>query len=215
MGDSITVRTVTVLLALLLTHFPKAANALDFERRTLEDGRVIVFATGKFVDGDASRLNTALLPSGSVDEVWFRSPGGLERSGYQVGRLLRRKQMTVRVPAGSTCASACTDAFLGGLFRYADRDRSIGVHMATRSRSEQTQNTVTSLVTQEGDEGAEEVIAFFEQSGAKGAAAWTSYVMEMGASKKLVEAAVKVPAGDMLWLTRQQMFDFNVVNVVE
>lgn len=80
------------------------------------------------------------------DEVWLFSGGGNLNQGIEIGRLLRRARMTVRVPNVSrvrtamqwpkpsgevACVSACTVAFMGGLFRYLDPDATYEVHSAS------------------------------------------------------------------------------------
>jgi hypothetical protein len=95
--------------------------------------------------GDTAEL-TQWLASGSFSEVWLYSGGGNLQTGVEIGRLLRRERMTVRVPnrlrverawtwtdsnADVICASSCTVAFMGGQFRYMDVGASYMVHSAS------------------------------------------------------------------------------------
>lgn len=62
------------------------------------------------------------------DEVWLYSGGGHLDAGIDMGRVLRRHGMTVRVVRGTRCVSACTVAFMGGLFRFVDEGATYEVH---------------------------------------------------------------------------------------
>jgi hypothetical protein len=64
-------------------------------------------------------------------EVWLVSGGGNLFAGIEMGRILRQHQMTVRVPAGMHCASACTVAFMGGFFRFLSPGATYEVHAAS------------------------------------------------------------------------------------
>ena len=83
-----------------------------------------------FTKGDAARLAAALMAR-SYDEVWLSSGGGSLDEGIAVGEVFRRFQVTVRVPPGHSCVSACTVAFLGGVFRYVDPGATYEVHAAS------------------------------------------------------------------------------------
>ncbi len=84
-------------------------------------------------EGDAVRLSRELSRRDiKYKEVWLQSGGGHLAEGIAVGRVLRQKVATVRVPKGANCASSCTVAFLGGLFRFIDDSASFVVHSASR-----------------------------------------------------------------------------------
>lgn len=84
-------------------------------------------------EGDAARLSRELSRRDiSYKEVWLQSGGGHLAEGIAVGRVLRQKGATVRVPKRANCASSCTVAFLGGLFRFIDDSTSFVVHSASR-----------------------------------------------------------------------------------
>jgi len=198
--------------ALVLLAVAPVASALDLEQVELRDGRRVVVAKGEFVDGDSQRLGGLITLAGRIDEVWFHSGGGLEIEGYRIGKLIRQTGLATRVPKGAKCASACTDAFLGGMLRFVDDERSVGIHMPTASHNQGLRSRVQGAVRQGGDAGAGEVIRHFEGAGARSAADWTRYVMSMGVSIRLVDKAVQVPANQMHWLSRSEMRSFNVTN---
>jgi hypothetical protein len=83
-------------------------------------------------EGDAVRLDRELSRRDiHYKEVWLQSGGGHLNEGLAVGRVLRQHGATVRVPMRATCASSCTVAFLGGLFRLIDDSTSFVVHSAS------------------------------------------------------------------------------------
>ena len=93
-------------------------------------GGRLVLDRNNFREGDAAELERQLR-SGRYEEVWLASGGGSLAEGIKIGQLLRRVQMTVRVPAGQSCVSACTVAFLGGAFRFVDPGASYEMHAAS------------------------------------------------------------------------------------
>lgn len=90
----------------------------------------------QFFEGDSGRLRAALYSRKAAgrlpDEVWLYSGGGDLNEGILIARLLRQFQLTVRVRAGTACISACTVAFMGGLFRFIDPGATYEVHSASR-----------------------------------------------------------------------------------
>lgn len=84
----------------------------------------------QFSPGDTDKLGR-YLQNGRYDEVWFASGGGSLFEGIRIGNLLRSRQLTTRVPAGFDCVSACTVAFLGGVFRFVDETGHYRMHAAS------------------------------------------------------------------------------------
>ncbi len=200
------------------------AAALEFKLLTLPSGQRVVLARDfkdakgeriGFARGDAKRFEEFVQRTGRVDEIWFNSGGGDVEAGYGIGRAIRKRGLATRVPADAICASACVDAFVGGVVRFADEEKTIGIHMGTRSRNPGTQAVVRAAVELLGELGAAEIVREFEQDGAVAAAFWTRYVMEMGVSIRIVEVASAVSANSMHFLTFQEMRSLNVVNTRE
>jgi hypothetical protein len=102
----------------------------DCGKQGFEDGKCDESET-MFFKGDSARL-TQVLTGRSFDEIWLASGGGNLDEGIGVGEVLRRFQATVRVPPGHRCVSACTVAFLGGVFRYLDEKATYEVHAGSR-----------------------------------------------------------------------------------
>ncbi len=210
-ASGVTMRKVAAaILSALLAVGPAAA--LELKQLDLNDGRHVIFAQGVFEEGDSARLKTQIARTQRLDEIWFHSGGGLEIEGYRIGNLIRESGLATRVPRTAKCASACTDAFLGGILRFVDQEKSVGIHMPRAAHSEGLRSRVRTVVRESGDQGAGEVIRHFEREGARSAAEWTRYVMQMGVSIRLVDKAVQVPASQMHWMTWDEMRSFNVIN---
>lgn len=200
------------------------AAALEFKLLDLPSGQRVVLlrdfkdAKGErigFARGDARRFEEFLQRHPRVDEIWFNSGGGDVDAGYGIGQAIRKRGLATRVPADAICASACVDAFVGGVVRFADGNKSIGIHMGTRSRNPGTRAVVRAAVELLGELGAAEIVREFEQDGATAAAFWTRYVMQMGVSIRIVDVASAVSANSMHFLTFEEMRSLNVVNTRE
>ena len=143
-------RPLSLLLLLMLLCIGSSVKALMFESAKLSDGRTVLLLHDcsdrnkknsckkymtMFYRGDADRLS-AHLSSHRYDEIWLWSGGGNLDEGVKVGEVLRRFQATVRVPNGKYCISACTVAFMGGLFRFVDKEATYEVHAYSRYSGE-------------------------------------------------------------------------------
>ncbi len=100
--------------------------------------------------GDAVALQ-AHLQRQRFEEVWLFSGGGDLHTGVAIGQLMRAARLAVRIPSVQRvqqampwpspdspvrCVSACTVAFMGGLFRLLDPGSTYEVHSASRVLSE-------------------------------------------------------------------------------
>ena len=93
--------------------------AMDFAR--VGD---VVMASGEIAHGDADRFITFLKQNNMIatddfDTIKLSSPGGNLFEGMALGEAIRRARFNAVVGRGTTCASACALAFLGGTARYA------------------------------------------------------------------------------------------------
>ena len=176
------------------------------------DGTRVIVALGQFDGGASERLEKLVGESKRVDEIWFCSPGGRVVEGQRMGRFIRSNGLATRIPAGFKCASACVDAFLGGVVRFVAEERSLGIHMQSTSGSEALRSKVSDSITKDGDKATVSVIQTFEQIGAQGTADWVRYMMQMGVSIRIVQLAVKVAHDEIHFLTWQDMRSFNVIN---
>ncbi|HEV2547430.1 MAG TPA: hypothetical protein VGU20_08835 [Stellaceae bacterium] len=88
----------------------------------------ILFAWGAVEYGGTENFRTAL-DEAKVHEVWLFSPGGSMEDGMEIGRLVRARKLTTRVPNGAHCISACNFILMGGLVRYVGTAATFEVHM--------------------------------------------------------------------------------------
>ena len=92
-----------------------------------------MLAEGQIQSGEAARLKTqvqkAMSQLGGISEVWFNSPGGDSEEGQAMGRVLRSLGVPTRIRSGAFCVSACSVAFLGGVFRTVENGGTYAVHM--------------------------------------------------------------------------------------
>lgn len=204
------IRGAVAALAVALAALAPAAVSADgvtLEVRTVGDSRILV-VDGGLTAGDEDRF-AGMLARGPFAEVWFDSPGGSVVAGQGIGRHMRKAGLIGRVPAGSICASACVDAFLGAPVRFVDRPHSVGVHMFSVFASEKIRADLTEKVEQ----GQVARAIFDMEDYAAGAAArWITYMMEMGVAPSLISWTVRVPHLCVYWLTQQEMLHYNVVN---
>src|SRR3984893_8588197 len=84
----------------------------------------IVMAFGEIVHGDSDRFmkfieKNNMIATDASDTIRLSSPGGNLFEGMALGEAIRRARFNAVVSRGTTCASACALAFLGGTARYA------------------------------------------------------------------------------------------------
>lgn len=92
-----------------------------------EQALVTVAGPFEFADIEQFRTKTSML---SKAVVMFGSPGGNLLAGIEIGTQIRLKGFASLVPEGSSCASACALAWLGGTKRFMGPDAHVGFHAA-------------------------------------------------------------------------------------
>lgn len=216
-----------VLLAIVAVAAVLPARAVEIVAGEYKGKRVLLVRDeppsekhprgGRIYSGDAKRLAAALAQGGPYSEVLFESGGGSEADGLEMGRLIRRAGLSTRIPAGAHCASACADAFLGGVARRVEPKGRYGIHMPTIAGDAEMVKRIAAMIDREmrkgSHEGAQQVIFQIEKLSAQAAARWAMYVIQMGASVRLVDAGTEKLASEMKWLSRAELLDLNVVNV--
>jgi len=108
----------------LIFKFPKVAGKSILY---VMDKGILVKGGGGIVEGDAANIRRKLRYK-KYDEVWLYSGGGNLLEGVKIGLVLREYGAFVRVKKNDYCVSACTVAFLGGLFRTIDKGAQYKVH---------------------------------------------------------------------------------------
>jgi hypothetical protein len=215
-----------VLLASLLAA-PPTALAVEFLAGDYKGRRVLLVRDeppserhprgGRIFSGDAKKLAAALTQGGPYAEVLFNSGGGSEPDGLAMGRLIRAAGLSTRITADAMCASACADAFLGGVARRVEPGGRYGIHMPTIAGNVEMVNRIAGIIEREmrkgSHRGAQQLIFEIEQLSAQAASRWAMYVIQMGASVRLVDAGTEKLASEMKWLNRAELLDLNVVNV--
>jgi len=204
------IRAAAWLLA-LAALLPWPAEALEF-RVQRDRNATIILASGPFERGDAQRLSALLRQTPNVDAIIFRSPGGNAMEGMEVGRVIRRAGLATHLPAGVSCASACTYAFIGGTIRTMEPGARFGVHMFSASNNPALQREVDRVIRAGGPRAAAEVIRFVEEQSARFAAQLAYYAIEMGVSLRLLEPNFRTAHDDIHWLSARELRDLNVVN---
>ena len=176
---------------LLLVAGPSPASALEVETQSSADGTNFVILSGAFEASDDLRKIEAALRADRNAIVSFNSPGGNVYKAMDVGRLIRKLNLSTAQPRFQECASACSLAFLGGVQRYADPG-AIGVHKSSF-------NPDIPMT-------AEEAVSAVQQ----GTADVMAYISEMGADPGLLALAFSYDSNDIRYLSGSEMARFGV-----
>lgn len=187
------------------------------------NGRILM-AEGGVGSSEGARLAAAISSAGNIDEVWLASPGGDLAEGIKMGRILRGKGLSVRVPANHACISSCTVAFLGGVIRTVDAGGYYGIHMFSyffdAGSGEESMKRMTSLAAElQKKYGAgapakvyQYVLQNLEQRVAQQAAEMARYLIEMSASLEFLTGMFGQEQRGVCFLSPAGMRRYNVVN---
>lgn len=165
---------------------------------------------GEIDSGAAARVAEALRSAGPDGaDVYINSPGGNLLVGMQIGRLIRQAgastwigtlaRDTENTWAGKAgvkhvagyCYSACSLAFLGGVYRYAGEGDEYGVHRFSSGASPTTGDLDTAQVA---------------------SAAVGTYIREMDVDPALFDFMVERGKDSVRILAMQELTRLNVVN---
>jgi hypothetical protein len=136
--------TIAFTIFISFTSALKADVTITFEKTDCPNqicgsGRSI-YVDGEIGPDDANRLESEIVANGSpaYSTVYFNSPGGSLFAGIEIGRLIRKYEYNTAIGTysansgyydnGADCFSACTLAYLGGVFRYVSDKSIYGVH---------------------------------------------------------------------------------------
>ena len=128
-------------LILLLSLLLLAGQAQALELRTLSGRAVqepaLVFAEGPIMPGDGARLRDLLRASQAQHVVLIlHSMGGSVNAAAEIADLVARLRITVAIPRGGVCASACVLVLAASPERVVADSARIGVHSASQNRVE-------------------------------------------------------------------------------
>lgn len=165
---------------------------------------------GEIDTGAPARVAEALRQAGSDGaDVFISSPGGNLLAGMQIGRLIRQtggnthigtlaadpsntfggKPGVKRVPG--RCLSACSLAFLGGVYRYATKGSEYGVHRFSSSSGPLESDLDTGQIV---------------------AATVAAYIREMEVDPALFDLMVREGKDRILTLSNAELTRLNVIN---
>ena len=173
--------------ALTVTVVPRSESGA-FRDTTL------VYVDGQIDAGSPDRLSKALDRINGRTAIWLNSAGGNLFAGMQLGRIIRRHGASTNIIDARTllpgqCYSACSLAFLGGVYRFGDNGARYGVHSASLGPAGEDADRASDL-----------------------SAAVGSYIREMGVDVRLLELWTKARPDQMYVLSQKQAEDLGVVN---
>jgi len=172
---------------------PMAVTVAPRSESSVFKDTTLVYLDG-LIDADApDRLSKVLDAVDGKITIWLNSPGGNLFAGMQLGRVIRKHGASTHIINSRTllpgeCYSACSLAFLGGVFRFNDNGARYGVHRASF------------------EDGGDRDLASELSASIK------SYVREMGVDVRLFDLWVKAAPDEMYVLSQRQAKDLGVVN---
>jgi hypothetical protein len=220
-----TMPALYVLLGLIIAHLPSPASAqrsMIFTHfvvcpssREPPCGSEAILARGTITSDTPAALEaflrrTKISPSPTNRDryVVFDSPGGSLGGGIQIGRMIRRYQLSTLMMTGysghtlgnpqreidfdgASCASACSLAFLGGVTRIsANFGGRIGVHQFASAGDRQIGDGITQITM----------------------TLLARYVDDMGVDRAFIDIASLTPPSSIFWLSSEQQQRLRVDN---
>jgi hypothetical protein len=154
----------------------------------------LVYLDGRIDAGAPDRLSKALDGIKGRTAIWLNSAGGNLFAGMQLGRIIRRHGASTHIIDARTllpgeCYSACSLAFLGGVYRFSDNGARYGVHSASLGPSGESADRAQDL-----------------------SAAVGSYIREMGVDVRVLDLWTKARPDEMYVLSRRETEDLGVAN---
>jgi hypothetical protein len=156
----------------------------------------VVYLDGRIDAGAPARLAQALEGVDGRIAIWLNSPGGNLFAGMQLGRVIRKHGASTHIIDSRTllpgeCYSACSVAFLGGVYRFNDNGARYGVHRTSLRGGQKT-----------GDPDLDQDLS----------SAIRAYVREMGVDARLVDLWLKARPDEMYVLSEREARVLGVVN---
>ena len=141
-GDQTTMQTLQTILAALILSVAagRAGQAAQFRVLDMPDGRgKAILLSGMIVPGDETAFHS-LAATLSQALVITTGPGGSVAPAMEIGNETRTRGWPTLVPAGASCASACSMIWLAGQTRMLAAGAQIGFHaMAMISNGQRTE----------------------------------------------------------------------------
>ena len=184
-------RTLAFAALVCLMATNAAIAGLHFSTRQADNGLYVVLVQGNFAyDDDLDAFSTQVRAHPQAI-VTFDSPGGNIVKAMELGRLIRSYGLSTVQIRGLECESACSLAFMGGVFRSAEPG-SIGVHRS-------------SFVPGSGLAAAD-AVSVVQQITAN----IMSYMSEMGVDPSLLQLALQYDSTDIRYLSGSEMAKYRV-----
>jgi len=172
-----------------------SGHALQYQRVPLDPPAVIIAARGPIVRGDRERLLAFLdkmsrtAPTGDrLIGIALDSPGGDVVEADDLAIALKKTNLSIIVPSGSQCSSACFLIFAAASRRVIASDALIGVHSASENGDETARSLA--LTTAMAREAA-----------------------EFGVPPAIIGKLVQTPPGRTTWLTLEDLTTMGVTVV--
>jgi hypothetical protein len=112
------------------------ARALSPYSIHLLSGGAEMELAGDMPEGTTAAVQKMLDANPSIHVIHLNSDGGELREGYRLSQLIKQRHLTTFT--STTCASACTVAFLAGAPRYLANDGWLGFHSSYRENTEES-----------------------------------------------------------------------------
>lgn len=194
---------VSLLLSMLCAGRPAAAPATEMSVTLVPRSSTALSREAALVQLDGpidarapDRLAAALEGVDGRIDVWLNSAGGNLFAGMQLGRIIRVHGartyiIDARTLRAGECYSACSLAFLGGVYRFNNNGARYGVHRASLRVGESA-----------GGADLEPQLS----------AAVGSYIREMGVDARLLAFWQKAGIDDMYLMSQQDTLELGVAN---
>jgi hypothetical protein len=207
------------------------AAPMTYRVQNTPNGKVLI-AEGQIMSGESQRLQQAIANAGAIEEIWFNSPGGAAMEGPYMGRIIRARNMAVRLRKDYACISACSYAFLGGVIRTVEPGAYYGIHMFSATGDSQgmlelfnrfqgvsakraellrkgnPQKNVDAAVA----EYVAQELRTWEKESAKIAAIRARYLVEMSLSLDFMTDAFNTDSNKVCYLSQAGLKRYNVFN---
>jgi hypothetical protein len=131
---------IFILIVVLISNCQAASITYDKDPKSGE-GRI--FIKGEIADGDAVEFKKIIAHFDRAT-VFLDSPGGSVGPAIQIGRLIYALGYMTAVN-DAVCASACSDIWLAGSFKFLTPDAKVGFHLpAIYETDKKTESNIAS-----------------------------------------------------------------------
>lgn len=179
-----------IALALLGTATALPTRAMEFTDMRVDNGLVIIAATGEIQLGDSDRLMSVLvrLPAKEAHVLALNSPGGNIVASQSLAATIKQARLGVFVGNAGTCASACFILYAAGPTKFYMPGAKVGVHSAIGGAFETPASMAMTTVM-------------------------ARTVSEMGVPDAIVGRMIRTPPGGISWLSEAELVSMGAINL--